>query len=484
MKNFFPIHKLHQKRLNGEITTKEIVEQILTRIKECQKKVNAYIVLKKSQDLLTKANEVDEKIRRGEEISPLAGMPIGLKDIFLTKGIETTCASNILKGFIPPYESTVSQKLCDCNYNLVGKLNMDEFAMGTSNKNSAFGAVHNPWNLKKISGGSSGGSAASIAAKMCLASLGTDTGGSIRLPAAYNCVVGLKPTYGLVSRYGMIAFASSLDQAGPLTQDVKDAALLLEIICGFDPKDATSLNIPKQNFYQNIKSIPPKKIGTIKNLDTSLLNEQIQENYQQNLDFFKAQKIEIVPLEIPLINHTVEIYYIIACSEASSNLGRFDGIRYGERADVNGLIDIYKNTRKKGFGEEVKLRILTGTFVLSAGYYDAYYNQAKKARALITKQFQEGYQKVDCILSPVSPELPFDITDDDPNPLKMYLLDMLTVPANLGGFPAISLPSGFSKEKLPIGIQLYTDKLSEQKLLNYALWYEENFPFQRISNPL
>lgn len=483
MKDFLPIHQLHQKRLNGEITTKQIIAQIRKRIDDYQEKINAYILLRNWENILVKAEEVDEQIKKGKEISPLAGMPIGLKDIFLTKGIETTCASKILKGFIPPYESTVSQKLCDCNYNLVGKLNMDEFAMGASNKNSAFGAVHNPWNLEKISGGSSGGSAASVAAKMCLASLGTDTGGSIRQPAAYNSIVGLKPTYGLVSRYGMIAFASSLDQAGPLTQDVKDAALLLEIISGFDPKDATSLKIPKKKFFQNIQEISPKKVGIIQNLDSSQLDEQIQENYQQNIDFFQSQKIEIAPLNIPLINYTVEIYYILACSEASSNLGRFDGIRYGNRAKSDNLIELYKNTRKSGFGEEVKLRILTGTFALSAGYYDAYYNKARRARAAITKQFQEAFQKVDFILSPVSPALPFDIADDNPDPLKMYLLDMLTIPANLGGFPAISLPSGFSKEKLPIGIQFCTDKLNEQNLLNYSLWYENNFPIQKISTP-
>ena len=484
MNSFLPIHQLHQRRLNSEITTKQIVENILANITKYQPQINAYILICQYQEILAQAERIDAKIKQGQKISPLAGMPIALKDIFLTKDLETTCASNILKGFIPPYESTASQKLCDLDYNLLGKLNMDEFAMGVSNRNSAFGVVHNPWNLAKVPGGSSGAAAAAVSAKMCLASLGTDTGGSIRQPAAYNSAVGIKPTYGRISRYGMIAFASSLDQAGPITQDVRDSALILQAISGFDAKDSTSLKLPTPTFYDNLQPIAPKKIGVIKNINTKFLDEEISENFEKNLDFFRQSNIEIVPLNIPLIDYTVEIYYILACSEASSNLGRFDGIRYGKRVEKDNLIDTYRETRKQGFGEEVKLRILTGTFALSAGYYDAYYNKARQARRAITQEFQEAFKKVDFILAPVTPSLPFDIVDYDQDPVKMYLLDKLTIPANLGGFPAISLPSGFSKDKLPIGIQFFIERLQEQKLLNHALWYENNFSFDKPELPI
>ena len=484
MKDILPIHQLHQKRLRGDLSTKDINQKVLNQIKKHQQSINAYIFIQNEENILKKAEKIDEQIKKGNEVSPLAGMPIGVKDIFLTKGIETTCASEILKDFIPPYESSVTEKCIQQDYNLVGKLNMDEFAMGATNKNSVFGPVCNPWNLKKISGGSSGGSAAALAAKMCVASLGTDTGGSIRQPAAYNSVVGLKPTYGRVSRYGIIAYASSLDQAGPFCQDVKDTALMLEAISGFDPKDATSLQLPKENFYKDLKEIPPQKIGIIQNLKEDLLDKEILENYQENIAFFEKQGIEIIPLNLPLLDYSIEIYYIIACSEASSNLGRFDGIRYGNRKEANNLLNLYKNTRQHGFGEEVKLRILTGVFALSTGYYDAYYNKARSARTQMTKQMQEAFTKVDFILSPITPELPSDITNNEEDPTKNYLLDLLTTPANLGGFPAMSLPSGFSKNNLPIGIQFCADRLKEQKLLGHALWYENNFPAKKIDIPI
>ena len=480
-----PIHQLHQKRQNQEISSTQIVESVWQRIEQHQDKLNAYLCLEKKEKLLQKAEQIDEQIQKGaEKIHPLAAMPIGLKDIFITQGLETTAASKILKGFIPPYESTASKKLLDLNYNLTGKLNMDEFAMGASNENSAFGAVHNPWDLARVPGGSSGGSAAAVAAGLCLASLGTDTGGSIRQPAAYNSVVGMKPTYGRVSRYGMIAFASSLDQAGPITQDVKDCALLLQAISGYDPQDSTSLKIDTPAFYDKLQAKIPQKIGIIRNIKSELLDSEIAENFEMNLDFFRKSGIEIVPLDIPLLDYSVAIYYILACSEASSNLGRYDGIRYGARVKSDELNELYRKSREQGFGEEVKLRILTGTFALSVGYYDAYYNKANQARKAMNQDFQKAFSKVDFIATPVTTTLPFLIGEKNLDPLKMYLLDLITIPANLGGFPAISLPAGFSttgldKKKLPIGIQFLSPQLTEQKLLDYALWFEENYQFNK-----
>ncbi len=480
-----PIHQLHQKRKNQEISTKQIVESVWQRIDQYQPKLNAYLCLNKKEQLLQKAEKIDAKLKADpSKVHPLAAMPIGLKDIFVTKGLETTAASKILKGFIPPYESTASQKLLAVEYSLTGKLNMDEFAMGASNENSAFGAVHNPWDLKRVPGGSSGGSAAAVASGLCLAALGTDTGGSIRQPAAYNSVVGIKPTYGRVSRYGMIAFASSLDQAGPITQDVRDSALLLQTISGYDPQDSTSLKIDAPAFYDSLKAKIPKKIGIIRSIKSELLDSEIADNFEMNLDFFKKSGIEIVPLDIPLMDYSVAIYYILACSEASSNLGRYDGIRYGAREEADGLENLYKKSREQGFGEEVKLRILTGTFALSVGYYDAYYNKANQARKAMNQDFQKAFNKVDFIATPVTTTLPFLIGERNPDPLKMYLLDLITIPANLGGFPAISIPSGFSTQKLPIGIQFLAPQLAEQKLLNYALWFEENCKFEKPTLPL
>ena len=478
------IQQIHQKRLNNELKTKDIVQQVLDRIEKNQDKLNAYLTLNSQDKLIQKAEEIDFKIQKGETVNPLAAMPIGLKDIFVTKGIETTCGSKILKGFIPPYESTVSQKLLNLDYNLTGKLNLDEFAMGTSNENSAFGAVHNPWDLDRVPGGSSGGSAAAVAAGLCLAALGTDTGGSVRQPAAYTSTVGLKPSYGRVSRYGMTAFASSFDQAGPITQDVTDSALLLQSIAGYDDKDATSLKIETPNFYDDLQAKAPSKIGIIKNINAELLDPEIAESFTKNLDFFKQQGVEIIEIDLSLFDYTVAIYYILACSEASSNLGRYDGIRFGPRSDSDNLQDVYKNSREQGFGEEVKLRILTGTFALSAGYYDAYYNKANQARLAFTKEFTQQLDKVDFIATPVTTVLPFLIGENNLDPLKMYLLDLITIPANLTGLPAISLPSAFSKNNLPIGLQFIGKYLKEQDLLNYSLWFEKNYQFNKPKLPI
>lgn len=479
-----PIHKLHQQRLEGSITTTAIVESVIERTKKIQPQINAYLLIEKADKMLQKAAEVDLQIQKSQHVSPLAGMPIGLKDIFVTKNLETTCASKILKGFIPPYESTVSQKLLDSNYNLTGKLNLDEFAMGASNENSAFGAVHNPWDLERVPGGSSGGAAAAVASSLCLAALGTDTGGSIRQPASYTNTVGMKPTYGRVSRYGMIAFASSLDQAGPITQDISDCALLLQTIAGYDSKDSTSLKIDSPAFYDNLKAQMPKKIGIIKNISLANFDDEIRENFEKVLNFIQNEGVEIVSLDIPLIDYTVAIYYILACSEASSNLGRYDGIRYGARVKGDNLEELYKNTRNSGFGEEVKLRILTGTFALSTGYYDAYYNKANQARKVITKNIIEQSKEIDFIMTPVTTTLPFLIGEPQVDPLKLYLLDQITIPANLGGFPAISIPAGFSKQNLPIGIQFMGKHLDEQNLLNYSLWFEKIFKFEKPKLPI
>ena len=474
-----PIHILHKKRIQGEITTTEILEAVLHRIDKIETQINAFTYQIK-EGLYEKAAFIDEKIKRGEKIHFLAGMPIAIKDIFVTKKIPTTCASHILKDYISPYDATLVKKIKDCDVNLIGKLNMDEFAMGSANTNSAFGATKNPWCLSKTPGGSSGGSAAAVASGMSLASFGTDTGGSIRQPAAYCSIIGLKPTYGRVSRYGMIAFASSLDQAGPMTKDVKDAALLLEIIAGWDEKDATSSKLPVEKYSNYLyKDIKGKKIGVIKELLNSKLHSEIWENYQSNIELLKDNGCEIIEVSIPTIKYSTAIYYVIACSEASSNLGRYDGVRYGNRVQKDTLQEIYEYTRKQGFGEEVKLRVLTGTFTLSSGYYDAYYLKATQARKLMTQEYTQAFQKVDLIASPVSPILPFEKDQPALDKDIRFLVDAYTIPANLTKIPAISIPSGFTKENLPLGFQLQGKPFHEGELLQAAYWVEQNTSFKK-----
>ena len=474
-----PIHTLHDLRIKKEIKTQEIVESILDRIQKVENQINAYIYLC-GDEVIENAKAVDRKIAAGKEIHKLEGMPIAVKDIFSTKGIQTTCASKMLENFIPPYESTVTEKLKSVGYNLIGKTNMDEFAMGSSTENSAFGVTKNPWNTDFVPGGSSGGSAAAVAAGEALAAIGTDTGGSIRQPAGFTGIVGLKPTYGRVSRYGMVAFSSSLDQGGAMTKDVEDAALLLETISGFDQKDSTSLNIPSADFHQFLNQpVKGMKIGLIEDLDDSEWDEEVKNNFYQSLEIYKSAGVEIVPVRLPNLKHAVATYYIIAPSEASSNLGRYDGIRYGLRStNSSDLLGLYKDSRESGFGKEVKLRILLGTFALSAGYYDAYYLKAQKIQNLLRHQLHQAFKTVDVIATPISPGPPFKIGEKVNDPLQMYLNDTFTIPANLTGIPGISIPSGFTENNLPLGLQLLANHLDEGKLIHFAHWFEQNNPLK------
>ena len=473
-----PLHKLHDMRMKKQISTCEITRSVILRIEETESKINAYISQYK-KEALGYAKKADEKLAKsGNTVSPLEGMPLAVKDIFNVKGTRTTCGSKILESYVSPYESSATEKLRDLGYGCIGKTNMDEFAMGSSNENSAFGVTRNPWNLEYVPGGSSGGSAAAVAAGEALAALGTDTGGSVRLPASFTGITGIKPTYGRISRYGMVAFASSLDQCGPLTKDVEDAALLLESLSGYDPKDATSLDVEVPRFRNSLnQDVKGMKVGILKELDLSLCDADVVGVYEENLNTLKLGGVEIQEVSLKNLQHAIATYYVLAPSEASSNLGRFDGVRYGHRAEAETLKELYEKTRDEGFGDEVKLRILIGTFALSAGYYDAYYLKAQKVQNLIRHQFQEAFQSVDAIATPVSAAPAFKIGDRNEDPLQMYLTDLFTVPANLAGIPAISVPGGFSRDNFPIGFQLQAAHLQEEKLFKLAHWFEQNQNF-------
>ncbi|MFH2130507.1 MAG: Asp-tRNA(Asn)/Glu-tRNA(Gln) amidotransferase subunit GatA [bacterium] len=470
-----PIHVLHQKRLSGEITTVDIVQSILKRLAEVEAKLHSFITLSEEK-FLDRAAEVDSKIQQKQSIHILEGMPIAVKDIFSTKGIRTTCASRFLENYIPPFESTVTQKLQAAGSLMTGKTNMDEFAMGSSTENSAFGVTRNPWDLDRVPGGSSGGSASAVSSGQSLAALGTDTGGSIRQPASFTGIVGLKPTYGRVSRWGMVAFASSFDQAGPMTRDVEDAARVLQTIAGFDKKDATSLKVDVPDYASFLhQSIKGMKIGIIKELDLSSCDDPVVRIFQDNIAVLSDAGAEIVEISMPNIADAVATYYVIAPCEASSNLGRYDGVRYGRRAqDASGLLDMYEKSRDEGFGNEVKMRILIGTFALSAGYYDAYYLKAQKVQNLIRSQYYQAFEQVDAIASPVAPTAAYKIGEMIDDPLKMYLGDAFTIPANLAGLPGISVPGGFTDNNLPVGLQLLASHLEEGKLLKIAHCFEKS----------
>ena len=428
-----------------------------------------------------KALDSDKRYLKGEE-KFLDGIPIGIKDMFCTKGIKTTASSKMLENFIPPYESTVTQNLWNDGAILLGKLNNDEFAMGSSNETSFYGEVKNPWKNSKgnftVPGGSSGGSAASVAAGIGLASLGTDTGGSIRQPASFTGTVGLKPTYGRCSRWGIIAFASSLDQAGPITRNVKDSALILNSICGHDPKDSTSSNKEIPDFVSAIdKSIKGMKIGIPKEYEADGISEDISYFIEKGKEWLIESGAEIVDISLPNIKYALPCYYIIAPAEASSNLARYDGVKYTHRADAENIIEMYEETRAQGFGDEVKRRIMIGTYVLSSGYYDAYYLKAQKVRSMISHDFKEAFSKVDAIYGPSTPSTAFEIGDKNKDPLEMYINDVFTVPVNLAGLPAISVPVGLDKENLPIGMQLIGNSFDEESILSIASCIEKSAKF-------
>lgn len=478
------VHELIEKLKNKELTSTEITQSYVDKIKEKEPEVQAFVTTLEDE-ALKQAKEIDEK-RASEEIkNDLAGIPIGIKDNMCTKGIKTTCSSHMLENFVSPYDATVVEKLKSENLIDLGKLNMDEFAMGGSTEYSYFHKTYNPWNLNKVPGGSSGGSAAAVAANMVPWALGSDTGGSIRQPSSFCGVVGLKPTYGLVSRYGLVAFASSLDQIGPITKDVEDSAILLNLIAGHDEKDTTSADIAKKDYTKNLKNdIKGKKIGVPKEFFGEGINAEVKEKLQEAMETYKELGAEVEEFSLDIAKYSLATYYIIACAEASSNLGRFDGIRYGYRTpEFSNLKELYKKSRSEGFGPEVKRRIILGTYVLSSGYYDAYYKKAQQVRTLVMNEFQKAFKKYDVILTPTSPTVAFDIGSKSNNPLEMYLADICTVSVNIAGLPGISIPCGVDKEGMPVGMQLIGNKFEEEKLLNMAYVFEQKTKFREKYAP-
>ena len=479
------IRELHQQLIHKERSAVEIAQEALNRIETIEPKIHSFLYIT-SDRALEQAQQVDAKIAAGEEIGLLAGIPIGLKDNLCTKGISTTCASRILQNFVPPYESTVTQKLADAGTVMVGKTNMDEFAMGGSTETSAYQITANPWDVTRVPGGSSGGSAAAVSADECVVALGSDTGGSIRQPASFCGIVGMKPTYGLVSRYGLVAFASSLDQIGPLGRSVEDTAILLNAIAGYDPKDATSLKVEVPDYTQFLTSdIKGKKVGVIRETFEEGLDPEVEKTIRAAIAQLKDLGAEIQEISCPRFRYGIAAYYIIAPSEASANLARYDGVRYGARAeDAENLMDMYLKTRSEGFGAEVKRRIMIGTYALSAGYYDAYYLQAQKVRTLIKQDFEQAFSQVDVLVSPTAPTTAFKMGEKTADPLSMYLTDLMTIPVNLAGLPGLSLPCGFDAQGLPIGLQMIGNVLREDQIFQVASAYEQATEWHKHSPQL
>ena len=461
-----------------ELTSQELTRSVLERIHAIENRVGAFITIL-DEPAMAQAAAADALISEGKG-GPLIGIPLGIKDLICTQGVRTTCASRMLENFIPPYDATVMQKLKAAGAVTVGKLNMDEFAMGASTENSAFKPTHNPWDLNRIPGGSSGGSAAAVAADMCLGSLGSDTGGSIRQPSSHCGVVGMKPTYGRVSRFGLVAFASSLDQIGPITKDTRDCALLMNVIAGHDPMDSTSVpeSVPDYTSFLNgdLKGMVagiPKEYHTSQGLDP-----EVSGCVRQAIQTLEALGVRCEEVSLPHTAYAVAAYYVIAPCEASSNLARYDGVKYGFRdSDSDSLIDMYRNTRSRGFGPEVQRRILLGTYSLSSGYYDAYYGKASRVRTLIMDDFKKAFQRCDLLVSPVAPTPAYPIGQHIGDPLTMYLSDIFTLSANLAGIPGMSVPCGFTKQGLPVGLQLMGPHFSEGNLLKAAWCFEQSTDF-------
>lgn len=466
------VHELMEKVKNKETTIEEITKAYADRINEKEPEVNAFV-----------STRLDEAI--AESKNPEAGIPIGIKDNICTKGIKTTCSSKMLENFVSPYDATVITKIKEKNMPILGKLNMDEFAMGSSTENSAIKITRNPWNLNKVPGGSSGGSAAAVAANLVPWALGSDTGGSIREPASFCGIVGLKPTYGLVSRSGLVAFASSLDQIGPMTKDVEDSALLLNIIAGHDENDSTSVKKEKIDYTKNLKnSIQGMKIGVPKEFFGEGINPEVKKSLENSIEEYKKLGAIVEECSLDVSESSLAAYYIIACAEASSNLGRFDGIRYGYRAkDYKDLKELFVKSRTEGFGKEVKRRIILGTYVLSSGYYDAFYKKAQKVRTYVKNKFDECFKKYDVLLTPVAPTTAFDIGSKTNNPLEMYLADICTVSINIASVPAISIPCGIDSNNMPIGMQLIGSRFQEEKILNAAYAIEQQIKFRENYKP-
>ncbi|ADL13545.1 Asp-tRNA(Asn)/Glu-tRNA(Gln) amidotransferase subunit GatA [Acetohalobium arabaticum] len=471
-------HELNERLIAGEVSAQEIVESVYQRIDEVEDDVQSYITLTKDE-ALKQAKEVDEKLANGEEVNSLAGIPVAIKDNMCTKGVKTTCASNILHNFEPPYNATVVDKLNEVDTVMTGKTNLDEFAMGSSTENSGFFTTKNPWDLDYVPGGSSGGSAAAVAAGEAVISLGSDTGGSIRQPASLCGVVGMKPTYGFVSRYGLVAFASSLDQIGPFSRDVTDCALALNCLCGHDPQDSTSVEREVPDFTESlVDDVSDMKIGVPKEYFGEGIDGEVEEAVQSAIDKLEELGATCEEVSLPHTEYALPAYYLIAPAEASSNLARYDGVRYGYRnEEADGLVDMFKLTRSEGFGDEVQRRIMLGTYALSSGYYDAYYLKAQKVRTLIKQDFEEAFADYDVLISPTSPTTAFKIGEKSDDPLQMYMSDLCTIPANLAGLPGVSIPCGFDSAGLPIGLQILGDHFAEEKLIQVAYTFEQNTDF-------
>lgn len=469
----YPAHKLHKLLVNKEISCVELVQSFIEHINKVDSSVNAFITTN-FDEALKKAREIDNKISQGETLKPLTGIPIVLKDNIVTKNIRTTCASRMLENFIPPYAATVAKKLENEGTVLLGKVNLDEFAMGSSTENSAFFSSKNPWDLNRVPGGSSGGSAAAVSAAEAVFALGSDTGGSIRQPAAFCGVVGLKPTYGRVSRYGLIAFASSFDQIGPLTKDVTDAALVLEAICGYDPCDSTSVSYdipPFKNFLnQDIRGL---RIGVPREYFVKEIESGVELEVKKALNILEDLGAHIEEMSLPSTKYALAAYYLIAPAEASSNLARYDGVNYGFRTnEATDVLEMMVETRSEGFGPEVKRRIMLGTYALSSGYYDAYYRKASQIRTLIAEEFEEAFKQYDILVTPTTPGVAFKLGEKIGDPLAMYLNDVCVLPVNMAGLPAISIPCGFSSG-LPVGLQIIGKPFDEANILKVAYAYEK-----------
>jgi len=477
--NQLTIHELQEKLKNGETSAVKVAESVFNRINAVEERVHSYIRLMK-EEAMSAAEQSDKDLQSGKA-GPLSGIPVALKDIVCTKGITTTCGSHILHNFIPPYDATVVEKLASAGAVFVGKANMDEFAMGSSTETSYFGPTRNPWDLTRIPGGSSGGSAAAVAADECIASIGSDTGGSIRQPAALCGVVGLKPTYGRVSRFGLIAFASSLDQIGPFTKDVEDCAIMMNVLAGYDPLESTSVKAEVPDYRQYVgRDVQGWKIGIPKEYFIEGIDPEVSAAVKDAIAVIEKNGGQCVDISLPHTEYCLAVYYIIAPAEASSNLARYDGVKYGLRtSEARDLLEMYKKTRREGFGAEVKRRIVIGTYALSSGYYDAYYKKVSQVRALIKHDFEEAFKKCDIILTPTTPTPAFKIGEKTDNPLQMYLSDIFTISTNLAGIPGMSVPCGFTAAGLPIGMQFLAGHFEEGKLIQIASVYEKNAQIEK-----
>ncbi len=480
----YTIHELHEKLKNKDLSAKEIASMYIKRIEEQDGIIGAYLE-KNFENALNDAQKVDERISKGEEIKDVEGIPAAIKDNICTNRLKTTCASKMLENFIPPYDATVIGDLKKDGALLLGKTNMDEFAMGSSTENSAFKLVRNPWDTECVPGGSSGGSAAAVASGEAAFALGSDTGGSIRQPASFCGLVGIKPTYGLVSRYGLVAFASSLDQIGAFTKDVEDMAVVLNSIAGYDEKDSTSYKMDKKDYRKALGGdVKGMKIGIPAEYFKEGISSDVKSSVLDAAKVFESLGAEVVDISLPYTEYALAVYYILASAEASSNLARFDGIRYGYRSKkFEDSIDIYINSRTEGFGDEVKRRIMLGTYVLSAGYYDAYYNKALKVRTLVKQDFENAFKKCDILISPTSPTVAFKIGEKINDPLSMYMSDVCTVPINIAGICALSLPCGMSSN-LPVGMQLIGNYFEEEKLLKAGYAYQMNTDWHKMNPEL